>query len=180
MKHGAARVSLGVTLDKVLSLLRRTVLASFLAMSSAPNNRLVSETSITVRSPELDSFGHVNHAVFLNYLEHGRFEALEKAGLSWSRLDETGRSIFVVRIEVDYLEEAKRGQKLLVRTWAQSFRRTSMVLGQEIVREEAPQSVMVQAAVTAVWIGANRRPQRVPEEVRTGLLGDLNSLQNLD
>lgn len=164
----------------MLSLLRRTVLASFLAMSSAPNNRLVSETSITVRSPELDSFGHVNHAVFLNYLEHGRFEALEKAGLSWSRLDETGRSIFVVRIEVDYLEEAKRGQQLLVRTWAQSFRRTSMVLGQEIVREEGQQSVVVQAAVTAVWIGANRKPQRVPEEVQRGLLGDLNSLQNLD
>lgn len=164
----------------MLSLLRRTVLASFLAMSPAPNNRPVSETPITVRGPELDSFGHVNHAVFLNYLEHGRFEALEKSGLSWSRLDETGRSIFVVRIEVDYLEEAKRGQQLLVRTWAQSFRRTSMVLGQEIVREETPQSVVVRAAVTAVWIGANRKPQRVPEEVQRGLLGDLNNLQNLD
>jgi len=164
----------------MLSLLRRTVLASFLAMSPAPNNRPVSETPITVRGPELDSCGHVNHAVFLNYLEHGRFEALEKSGLSWSRLDETGRSIFVVRIEVDYLEEAKRGQQLLVRTWAQSFRRTSMVLGQEIVREETPQSVVVRAAVTAVWIGANRKPQRVPEEVQRGLLGDLNNLQNLD
>jgi len=164
----------------MLSLLRRTVLASFLAMSPAPNNRPVSETPITVRGPELDSFGHVNHAVFLNYLEHGRFEALEKSGLSWSRLDETGRSIFVVRIEVDYLEEAKRGQQLLVRTWAQSFRRTSMVLGQEIVREETPQSVVVRAAVTAVWIGASRKPQRVPEEVQRGLLGDLNNLQNLD
>jgi len=164
----------------MLSLLRRTVLASFLAMSPAPNNRPVSETPITVRGPELDSFGHVNHAVFLNYLEHGRFEALEKSGLSWSELDETGRSIFVVRIEVDYLEEAKRGQQLLVRTWAQSFRRTSMVLGQEIVREETPQSVVVRAAVTAVWIGANRKPQRVPEEVQRGLLGDLNNLQNLD
>jgi len=55
-----------------------------------------------------------------------------------------------------------------------------MVLGQEIVREETPQSVVVQAAVTAVWIGENRKPQRVPEEVQRGLLGDLNSLQNLD
>ena len=149
-------------------------------MSSAPKNRPVSETAITVRGPELDSFGHVNHAVFLNYLEHGRFEALERAGLSWSGLDETGRSIFVVRVEVDYLKEVKRGQKLLVRTWAQSFRRTSMVLGQEIVREEALQGVVVQAAITAVWIGANRRPQRVPEEIRRGLLGSLNSPKNLD
>ena len=55
-----------------------------------------------------------------------------------------------------------------------------MVLGQEIVREEAPQSVVVEAAVTAVWIGANRRPQRVPEEIRRGLLGNLHSPKNLD
>lgn len=149
-------------------------------MSPVPKNRPVSETLITVRSPELDSFGHVNHAVFLNYLEHGRFEALEQAGLSWSLLEETGCSIFVVRIEVDYLEEARRGERLLVRTWAQAFRRTSMVLAQEIVREGAPECVVVQAAVTAVWVGPKRRPQRVPEEIKKGLLGTLGTPQTLD
>ena len=79
----------------------------------------------------------------------------------------------MVRIEADYLEEVKRGQKLLVRTWAQSFRRTSMVLEQEIVRVEDPESIVLQAAITAVWIGADRRPQRVPDEVRKNLLGTL-------
>ena len=140
-------------------------------MASSGRTAPVAETVIEVRSSELDSFGHVNHAVFLNYLEHGRFFALEKAGFDWASLDETGWRIFVVRIEVDYVAEAKRGQRLLVRTWAESFRRTMMVLGQEIVRADDPSTVVTKARVTAVWIDPKGRPMRVPEHVREGLGG---------
>lgn len=129
----------------------------------------VAETPITVRSGEIDSFGHVNHAVFLHYLEHARFEALGAAGFSWPMLAEHDWRIFVVRIEVDYVSEAKRGDTLRVRTWAEGFRRTTMVLVQEIVREDDPSIVVVRARVTAVWIGQDRRPMRVPEVVREGL-----------
>lgn len=129
----------------------------------------VAQTVITVRTPELDSFGHVNHAVFLNYLEHARYLALEQAGFAWSSLDDEGWQIFVVRIEVDYLAEANRGQELLIRTWAESFRRTTMVLGQEVLRADDPGTVVTRARVTAVWIGPDGRPMRVPEHVRTGL-----------
>ena len=53
-------------------------------------------TTIDVRTAELDSFGHVNHAVYLNYLEHSRFQALKEAGFSWVVLDERNWAIFVV------------------------------------------------------------------------------------
>ena len=129
----------------------------------------MSETSINVRMSELDSFGHVNHAVFLSYFEHARFRALDEAGFSWSVLDEKGWAIFVVRVEVDYISEARREERLLVRTWADSFRRTSMVLAQNIVREDDDSDVVARARVTAVWIGPNRKPIRVPDEVRAGL-----------
>jgi len=133
----------------------------------------VAETSITVRSGEIDSFGHVNHAVFLHYFEHARFEALEAAGFRWPLLQEHDWQIYVVRIEVDYLAQARRGDALRVRTWAEGFRRTSMVLGQEIVREDggAGEIVIARARVTAVWIGPDRRPMRVPDSVRAGLSG---------
>jgi len=129
----------------------------------------VSETSITVRSGEIDAFGHVNHSVFLHYLEHARFEALEAAGFSWPVLSERDWQIYVVRIEVDYVDQARRGERLLVRTRAEGFRRTTMTLAQEIVREDAPEAVVTRARVTAVWIGPDRRPMRVPEDVRAGL-----------
>jgi len=136
---------------------------------TSPGSVPVAQTVITVRTPELDSFGHVNHAVFLHYLEHARYLALEEAGFAWSSLDEEGWQIFVVRIEVDYLAEATRGHQLLIRTWAESFRRTTMVLGQEIVRADDPETVVARARVTAVWIGPDGGPMRVPEHVRAGL-----------
>jgi YbgC/YbaW family acyl-CoA thioester hydrolase len=137
----------------------------------APDGVPVAETPITVRSGEIDSFGHVNHAVFLHYLEHARFEALESAGFSWPVLSERDWQIFVVRIEVDYVSEARRGERLVVRTWAESFKRTQMVLAQEIVRADDPSACVTRARVTAVWIGPDRRPMRVPEDVRAGLTG---------
>ncbi|MDZ7781232.1 MAG: thioesterase family protein [Gemmatimonadota bacterium] len=133
----------------------------------------IAETTLTVRSSELDSFGHVNHAVFLNYFEHARFEALERAGFSWSSLEAYGWGIYVVRIEVDYVAEARRGDELRVRTWAEGFRRTSMVLAQTLDRVEADGSEtrVARARVTAVWVGPDRKPMRVPDEVRAGLTG---------
>ena len=139
-------------------------------MTPASEGASVAETVIDVRSPELDSFGHVNHAVFLTYLEHARFEAMHQAGFSWDVLDERGWTIFVVRCEVDYLSEARRGDRLTVRTWMDSFRRTSMKFAQEIVRADDPGVAVTRSLVTAVWMGANRRPMRVPESVRAGLL----------
>lgn len=132
----------------------------------------VAETVIGVRTSELDSFGHVNHAVYLNYFEHARFEALGEAGFTWDVLEERGWAIFVVRIEVDYLAEARREDRLLIRTWADSFRRTSMLLVQEMVRADKPSVTVARARVTAVWIGPSRKPMRVPDEVRTGLSGE--------
>jgi acyl-CoA thioester hydrolase len=130
------------------------------------------ETIIAVRSGEIDSFGHVNHAVYLHYFEHARYEALEAAGFRWQLLRENDWQIYVVRIEVDYVAQAMRGDVLRVRTWAEGFRRTTMTLGQEMLRDDDSGTVVVaRAKVNAVWIGPDRRPMRVPEVVRGGLTG---------
>jgi acyl-CoA thioester hydrolase len=130
------------------------------------------ETLIAVRSGEIDSFGHVNHAVYLHYFEHARYEALEAAGFRWQLLRENDWQIYVVRIEVDYLAQAMRGDVLRVRTWAEGFRRTTMTLGQEMLRDDDSGTVVVaRAKVNAVWIGPDRRPMRVPEVVRAWLTG---------
>jgi acyl-CoA thioester hydrolase len=130
------------------------------------------ETTIAVRSGEIDSFGHVNHAVNLHYFEHARYEALQAAGFRWQLLRENDWQIYVVRIEVDYLAQAMRGDVLRVRTWAEGFRRTTMTLGQEMLRDDDSGPVVVaRAKVNAVWIGPDRRPMRVPDVVRAGLRG---------
>lgn len=141
-------------------------------MPSPPRDRPVSSSLVEVRSYELDSFGHANHAVFLNYLEFARFEALKGAGFPYQDIVARGWGIYVVRIEVDYLKEARLGQRLLVRTWAGGYKRSSMTLVQQITLDADPSVEVARARVTAVWIGPDGRPMRVPPEVRLALGGD--------
>jgi YbgC/YbaW family acyl-CoA thioester hydrolase len=131
---------------------------------------------VDVRSYELDSFGHANHAVFLNYLEAARFEALAGAGFPYDEIRGRGWGIYVVRIEVDYLKEARLGDRLLVRTWAEEYRRTSMVLAQQIVRASDETVEVARARVTAVWVDQDGRPMRVPPDVRLALGGDADGV----
>ena len=129
------------------------------------------ETRIRARSYELDSFGHVNHAVFLNYFEHARFQALKRGGLPMGEIEEEGWAIHVVRVEVDYRREVRQGDELLIRTRVERFRRSSMVIGQVAAFADDPDQVAAEARVVAVWIGRNGRPARVPERARRALGG---------
>ena len=120
----------------------------------------------------MDSFGHVNQAVHLNYFEQARFEALARCGFTYDVIAQRGWAIHVVRIEVDYLSEVLLGDRLRIRTWAGEFRRTSMVMLQEARRDpregEAESTPVARARVVAVWLGEDRRPIRVPQRSGRG------------
>lgn len=140
-------------------------------MLHPPQDRPVSRSVVEVRSYELDAFGHANHAVFLNYLEFARFEALANVGFPFPEILGRGWGIYVVRVEVDYLKEARLGDRLLIQTWADSYKRSSMVLVQSIIREDDTSMEVARGRVTAVWVGTDRRPLRVPSEIREALGG---------
>ena len=132
---------------------------------------------VHARAYELDSFGHVNHAVHLNYFEHARCQVLARCGFTYDELARRGWAIHVVRVEVDYLSEVLLGDRLRIRTWAEGFRRTSMVMLQEARRDprdgeaEADSMPVARARVVAVWIGESGRPIRVPLEAKEAFGG---------
>ena len=130
------------------------------------DTRFVS-TRLQVRSYELDSFGHLNHAVFLNHFEHARFDAFESLGFPASKLLARGEAIHVVRVEVDYRAELVMGREIEIRTSVHEMRNSSLTLAQRSVDPNDPDHVFAEALVTVVWIGPNRRPMRIPDDVRT-------------
>ncbi len=131
----------------------------------------VFETRFRVRSYELDSFGHVNHSVPLNYFEEARWRALEEGGFPASELEARGEAVYVVRVEVDYRGEARLGERLLVRTRVEEFGRSSMRIRQDLLREDGEDPV-AEARVVAIWIGPDARPTRLPASVREALGGE--------
>jgi len=129
------------------------------------------EAEMRVRSYELDSFRHVNHAVFLNYLEEARFETLRTAGFTYDDIQARGWGIHVVRLEIDYLAELRLPDRVRVLTRVDRYRRTSMTFAQRILRGRTgkDETEVARALVTAVWIGEEGRPMRIPATVREAL-----------
>ena len=65
-----------------------------------------------VRSYELDAYGHVNHAVFLNYFENARVEYLAQKNMSFRSLMEEGCIFIIVRAEVDYIKPLIESERI--------------------------------------------------------------------
>jgi acyl-CoA thioester hydrolase len=126
-----------------------------------------------VRAYELDALGHANHAVYLNWFEQARWDALADAGLPAPEILARGWGIHVVRIEVDYLAECRLDDRVSIATGVEALRNSSMVLSQslELSRDAEAPVEAARARVVAVWIGPDRRPMRIPPEVRERFAG---------
>ena len=117
---------------------------------------------IVVRSTEIDVNGHVNNAKYLEYLEWGREEWYETAGLHYEVLDRIGVQTVTVNININYRKECKQGDKLSVKTRPEKLGRTSYVLKQEIYKETG--ELCADALVTCVTMdNHSRKGIQVPD-----------------
>ena len=73
------------------------------------------EYPLTVRGYELDSYNHVNNAVYLNYFEQARWEIYKKLNLS-EYFQENNLLLVVTEINIKYLREAKLFDELIIKT----------------------------------------------------------------
>jgi acyl-CoA thioester hydrolase len=88
---------------------------------------------LKVRSYECDSYGHVNNAVYLNYLEYGRWEYLKSIGFDYEGARVDGFGIYVSRIEIDYKKSAHCDDELTIESWPLKKGAVSGVIGQRIL-----------------------------------------------
>lgn len=124
------------------------------------------EHPVDVRWRDVDALGHVNHAVFLTYLEEGR-DAF---------LSETLRSdpiYVVVRIEVDLRAEVRYpDRRVTVRIEVERLGTTSLTTRETILTPS--QEVVAEARVVTVrWDAGHRKPIPFSEAERTQLAASM-------
>jgi acyl-CoA thioester hydrolase len=123
---------------------------------------MISECSLTVRTYECDSYGHVNNANYLNYLEFARYEHLKDIGFDYPKAVNAGFGVFIVRIEIDYKRPAKTDDRLTIKTWPIKRRAVSGTLAQQIYREN---DLLIEANVTWAFVDIKEgMPVRIPKE----------------
>ena len=117
-------------------------------------------TPLTVRPYECDSYGHVNHAVYVNYLELARMQFLHAAGFDYKGLIAAGYFTVISRADISYRAPAYADDALEIETEPTEMRRVSGVFHQIIRRGE---TVVAEADIHWCVVDTTGRPVRPPE-----------------
>jgi acyl-CoA thioester hydrolase len=104
------------------------------------------ERRVELRWRDMDAYGHVNNAVYLNYLEEARDawlqEVLGKVTDTWD--------FVLARVAIDFKQELKQEDgAVLVRCWLDSFGRSSVRTREEIVKQDGTISAVAESVVIA-------------------------------
>jgi acyl-CoA thioester hydrolase len=120
------------------------------------------EHLVRVRWRDTDAQGHVNHAVFLTYLEEGR-------DAFYAQVLGSDPSYVVVRLEVDLRAEVRHlDQQVTVRIQAERLGTTSLTT-RETILTSAGEVAAEARVVTVRWDPGRRQPIPFDETERTRL-----------
>jgi len=120
-----------------------------------------------VRDYECDMQGHVNNAVYLNYLEHCRHEFIKMMGVDFSELVRRGISLVIIRAEVDYKYSLHSGQRFMVGVILEKVSPLRYRFVQDIYLLPEKKLVL-RARVTGTGVNDKGRPQ-LPKEISAAL-----------
>ncbi len=81
------------------------------------------KNTLQVRSYELNRFGSVNHAVYLQWFQEAAFDASAALGYDMKAYADLGAAWVMRGIDVEFLEEAHYQDHVEVTTWVSDFRR---------------------------------------------------------
>jgi acyl-CoA thioester hydrolase len=120
------------------------------------------KTLLRVRHYEMDALGHVNNAVYQNYLEQAAIEHSEHLGITFDVYREMGGVFVMRRVEIDYFRPAIAGDTLEVTTWLEEMRGTRATRRYEI-RKQNQDDLLVTAEALWVWVDSKTmRPRPIP------------------
>jgi acyl-CoA thioester hydrolase len=115
-----------------------------------------------VRSYECDTYGHVNNAVYLHYLEYARWEFLKDIGFDYDAMIKAGFAVYIAHVEIDYKKSAWPDEELLIETIPVKKGAVSGVFRQIITRGD---DEIVLAEVTWAFVNSGTgKPSKPPKE----------------
>jgi acyl-CoA thioester hydrolase len=117
------------------------------------------QTSVIVRGYELDSYGHVNNAVYLQYLEQARWVFMKDNELL-ERIEEEELFLVVTETHIRYMHEANLFDELVIESTLK-VEKPYLVFRQKIINKKNG-IVLSRATVTTIFVNRQRMPLDIP------------------
>jgi acyl-CoA thioester hydrolase len=118
--------------------------------------------NIQARGYELDSYGHVNNAVYLNYTEQARWQIFNELGL----LDQfiaRGMKIEVIENHIKYIRQIKLFDEIEIET--QMEKSAHFLLFKHILTNTKTKKTVSKVMVKTVFLDENDKPCDIPREL---------------
>jgi YbgC/YbaW family acyl-CoA thioester hydrolase len=131
---------------------------------------------LIVRSYECDSYGHVNNAVYLNYLEYGRMEYLHQIKFDYNGVVKAGFYLYVTHIDIHYKASAFLDDRLVIEIAPKVLKAVSGTF-QQIIRKQDG-TVCAEAEVTWASVKTGGCLAKLPQQFMVpGLVPDSADFQ---
>ncbi len=123
--------------------------------------------TVKVYYEDTDAGGVVYYANYLKFLERARSEAIYSLGFTnTGLLDRYGILLIVKSCNIEYKKPAKFEDKLDIVSEVSSFTKTSLILKQNILRDN---ELISEADIHLVTVDKNGKPSKMPNELKQKL-----------
>ena len=116
--------------------------------------------ALVVRGYELDSYGHVNNAVYLQYFEQARWEFMKDQGLL-EKINGLEFFLVVVDTHIRYMRESNLFDELVIETSCK-VEKPYIVFRQRILNAQSRLPV-TRATIKTIFVDRQKIPMDIPE-----------------
>ena len=118
--------------------------------------------TLTARGYELDSYNHINNAVYLNYFEHARWEFFRKLNL-YDFLKESDNLPVVTDVHIRYQREIRLFDELMIESFC--LQEKPYLIFQQKITNLSTGLSSARATTKLIFIDKDSIPRDVPAEI---------------
>lgn len=96
----------------------------------------VFDYELLIRESHLDTFGHVNNAVYLQIMEEARWDLITKNGFGLKDVLKTGQGPTILEVNLKFMKELRLRQRVTIRTQLLEYPGKVGKLKQTILNEQ--------------------------------------------
>jgi acyl-CoA thioester hydrolase len=131
-------------------------------------------TALEVRWRDVDALGHVNNAVYFNYLEQARLHYMREMG--FSPTDPADVGIIIAEASCRFKTPLRLGEQVTIQARVSELRRSSFVFEYRIEREDGGLAATART-MQVCYDYDNQRPGPIPDEWREAFVAYEPGLQ---
>ncbi len=109
-------------------------------MESSANAAQVFEYKVLIRESHLDTFGHVNNAVYLQLFEEARWEIINTRGYGLEQVLRSRIGPTILEVRVQFRREIRNRELITIRSWVEKVSGKIMSLKQVMVKENGEEA----------------------------------------